>query len=131
MFFETIKNSFRKVFIKISKKYNIDSEIILKDYLNEYKTSNTLSIFKYQDFELLKDCYNNLYYPDKDDNLDLIGYINSDNEIIFDKLMQNTIKKSKKTKKTKPSSNIDIKEEINAVAIMEMNIDQTKREIKK
>ena len=99
MFLETIQNSFRKIFIKISNKYNIDSETILKDYLNEYKDSNTLSIYKYEDFNLLKDCYNNLYFADQNDNLDLIGYINSDNEIIFDKLMKNNIKKSKKKSK--------------------------------
>ena len=95
----SIKKSFRKVLLEISNEYDIPNEQILQDYLNEYSNPNHLQIYKYQDHTLLKDCYNNLYLPDANNNLDLIGYINDDNDVIFDKLVKKNIIKVKKPRK--------------------------------
>ena len=94
-----IKKSFRKIFIEISKEYNLNQEQVLSDYLNEYSNPQELEVYNYQNYSLLKDCYNNLYLSDANNNLDLIGYINSEKDIIFDKLVQKTIIKVKKPRK--------------------------------
>lgn len=100
------KSTLRKVFVYIAKHYNLNQEQVLQDYLNEYNNPNELTIYKYQNHELLKDCYNNLYLSDNNNNnIELIGYINSENDIIFDKLIQKTIikppKKPRKKRTTK------------------------------
>ena len=101
MFTSIIKSSFRKIFIELSDKYNIDKNNILKVYLDEHSNNTELTIYKYQSYELLKDCFNNLYLPNEDNNIELIGYINTDNDIVFDKLMikQKNIQPIKKPRK--------------------------------
>lgn len=94
MFTEIIENSLRKVLIKISIDKNIDKNDILTTYLNETSSNMILKKYQYQDYTLLKDCFNNLYIPNQDDTtIELIGFINNENEIIFDKLIQKNIKK--------------------------------------
>lgn len=99
MFKSTIKNCFRNLLLELSDKYKIDKNDLLKTYLNEHTNNTELTIYKYQSYELLKDCYNNLYLPDDNNNIELIGYINRDNDIIFDKLIKKTIIKEKKKRK--------------------------------
>ena len=100
MYVNNIRNSFRKIITIISDKYKINKEELLKQYLNEYSNNMLLKPYKYNDYNLLKDCFNNLYLTNKETNiLELIGYI-SNNEIIFDKTVKKTItKKGTKIKK--------------------------------
>ena len=96
-------NSLHKVFTAIAEKYNLNKDDLFKTYFNEFNhNNNLLTTYKYLEYELLKDCFNNLYLPDTNNNLDLIGYIDQDNEIVFDKLVQKTINpKIKKPRKSK------------------------------
>ena len=95
MFSVVVKQSFKMVLIEISQnqKFNLNKTKLLKIYLNENPTNMLLEKYEYQDYILLKDCFNNLYIPIKDSNnndtnkLDMIGYINDENEIVFDKLI--------------------------------------------
>lgn len=91
MFKTTIHQSLRAVLTQISNTYNINQQKLLQNYLNEYDCNTQLTIFEYQDHKLLKDCFNNLYISDQNNNLDIIGYINKDNDIIFDKMVQKTM----------------------------------------
>ena len=105
MFQKTIHNSLRKVLIKIAQQHKINQEKLLQNYLNEYDCNTQLTLFKYQDHNLIKDCFNNLYLSDENNNLDLIGYINKDSDIIFDKLVKKTIiKPQRKSKKIEEKS---------------------------
>lgn len=112
MFTSTIKISFRKVLIQISRLHSINQDELLKEYLNEYANNCALTHFQYKNFTLLKDCYNNLYLEEEELNyikneektnnsenkLELIGYIDNDNDIIFDKLIFKNIINPKKKK---------------------------------
>ena len=109
MFKKSINQGLRSVILEISQneKFKIDKNKLLEIYFNEKPTNMLLEKYQYQNYNLLKDCFNNLYVLIKDDNnndtnkLDLIGYINDENEIIFDKL----INKSKKIDIIKTKNN--------------------------
>ena len=110
MFQNAIKNGFRKTLVEISNHNdNLNKKELLKDYLDETEETNTLlTKYKYHEHILFKDCFNNLYYKIDRDSIELIGYINDNNEIIFDKLVKKTFEK-KKPKKTKTQSSLSTK----------------------
>ena len=90
------KKSFKKILSKISDKYHINKKELYNYYLNEDINADNmlLKAFKYQDFDLLKDCFNNIYLPnDETMTIELIGYFSNDNEIIFDPVIKKTIEK--------------------------------------
>ena len=104
MFTNSIKNGFRKTLIQISnnKTKKLDKGDLLKHYLDETENSNTiLTKYQHNEHTLFKDCFNNLYYKFNGNNVELIGYINDNNEIIFDKLVKKTFEPKKEKKKDK------------------------------
>ena len=115
MFQNAIKNGFRKTLIQISnnKTINLDKADLLKQYLDETQETNTiLSKYQYNEHTLFKDCFNNLYYKiNNTDNIELIGYIDDNNKIIFDKLVKKTFEPKKKGKKKTTQSSLSTKKE--------------------
>ena len=107
MFKNSIKNGFRKTLFEISNnnKKKLDRKDLLKHYLDETEETNTiLTKYQYNNHTLFKDCFNNLYYKINGNSVELIGYINDNNEIIFDKLVKKTFEPKKEKKKTKEKS---------------------------
>ena len=87
MFNTTIKKSFRKALLQLSEENNLNKNDLLKVYLNETSTNMNLTKYQHQNSTLLKDCFNNLYVIN-DNKLELMGYINDDNELVFDELIK-------------------------------------------
>lgn len=92
MFQPILKKSLRKTIIKISDTFDLDKTDMLKVYLNETATNMNLTKYEYQNYTLLKDCFNNLYIVN-DNKLELMGYINNNNEIIFDEIIKKKLVK--------------------------------------
>ena len=87
MFQPILKKSLRKTIVKISDTFNLDKTDMLKVYLNETATNMNLTKYEYQNYTLLKDCFNNLYIVNNN-KLELMGYINNNNDIIFDEIIK-------------------------------------------
>ena len=110
MFQPIIKKSLRKTILKISENFNLDKTDLLKVYLNETSTNMNLTKYEYQTYTLLKDCFNNLYIINDINKLELIGYINDNNEIIFDEIIKKKLVAETKIKiKTETKKETEIK----------------------
>jgi len=99
MFQKSIKKALRETLIQLSEHYNLDKTDVLKVYLNETSTNMNLTKYQYLNYTLLKDCFNNLYIINDTNKLELMGYINDNNQLVFDELIKKKLKPEEKEEK--------------------------------